>query len=363
MVLIAKDFSSGANLLDPHKLARLLAGTAVVWESESSWVDKELEVLLPPDFRCWNGMVRVYQPRVRLDIRDDARRHRYFSGAEIQTAGPTAVEEALVRGIVRRARPIAFTEVTTIDDVEDKQRDARLLELRTAAKGSTEWTEFLEKEVDRLEVEVKSQRQAAVHVDELQNQIEDLNGELARLRYQHDQAISRAQEAESIKTALAGRASLFDTLQKFPDSVAEVVDLIALAYPNRIVFTEKGRASAKAATLNDPNLAFECLRAMALTLYDLHFGESLPLREICQKFRNLTGFELAVGESETTKANKKLAAMRKDLYNGESIDISPHVRHGNTPGRLLRVHYCAYPKKKLLVVGHCGDHLDTVRTN
>ena len=87
------------------------------------------------------------------------------------------------------------------------------------------------------------------------------------------------------------------------------------------------------------------------------------MREICQKFRNTTGFELAVGESETTKGNKKLAAMRKDVYNGEHIDISPHVRHGNAPGKLLRVHYYAHQKQKLLIVGHCGDHLDTVRTN
>ena len=55
--------------------------------------------------------------------------------------------------------------------------------------------------------------------------------------------------------------------------------------------------------------------------------------------------------------------MRKDFYKGQEIDVSPHVKHGTTPGNILRVHYYADLQDKVLVVGHCGDHLDTVRTN
>jgi hypothetical protein len=102
---------------------------------------------------------------------------------------------------------------------------------------------------------------------------------------------------------------------------------------------------------------------MATLLYDLHFQQQLPFREVAQKFRDSTGFELAVGESQTTKKHKKLGAMRKDFYKGEEIDISPHVKHGTSPGSILRVHYFVHQKEKLLVIGHCGDHLDTVRTN
>lgn len=55
LVLVAKDFASGSALIDSKRLASLLAGAAVVWESESSWMDKELEQLLGRDFSCWNG--------------------------------------------------------------------------------------------------------------------------------------------------------------------------------------------------------------------------------------------------------------------------------------------------------------------
>jgi hypothetical protein len=308
-------------------------------------------------------MVRVYQPRVRLNTPDDSRRHRYFTRDEIQSLGPAATEEALVRGIVRRARPVAFSEVTSVDDVEDKERDAHLSEMKTAAKGSKDWTELLEKEVERLEAEVKRQRQEMSRITDLEGQLEDLQDEAAKLEFQRDQALSRSQEAESVRSALAGRAALIDNLDKLPDSLLDVMEMIEQAYPNRIVFTEKARESAKKVSLRNINVAFKCLRAMATTLHDLHFQEKLPLRDACRRFRDSTGFELAVGESERTSASKKLAAQRKDIYKGKQIDISPHVKHGNAPGNILRVHYHAHPGDKVLVVGHCGDHLDTVRTN
>lgn len=363
LVLIAKDFATGANLVDPDRLGKLLAGAAVVWESESSWVDKELEALLDRSFSCWNGMVRVYQPRLRLNVPEDCRRHRYFSGNDVRMLGQSATEEALVRGVVRRARPVAFSDVTTIEDVEDKQRDARLADLKSATKGSQEWADLLEKELERLETEVKEHKEEAERIPELEDQIDDLRDDMKRVQFQMENANARAQEAEAVKASLAVRAAVFDKLDRFPESVRDVVDLIGKVYSDRIVFTEKAKESARSATLKDCNVAFECLRAMALTLHDLHFRDGLALREICERFRNSTGFELAIGESETTKANKKLAAMRKDVYNGERIEIGPHVKHGTAPGRILRVHYCAHPRHKLIIVGHCGDHLDTSRSN
>ena len=106
LVLIAREFATGTSLLEPAKLARLLAGAAVVWESESSAVDKELEVLLEPGFRCWNGMVRVYQPRLRLAVPDDSRRHRYFTRGEIQSLGAAAVPEEAAGRLLRLHAPV-----------------------------------------------------------------------------------------------------------------------------------------------------------------------------------------------------------------------------------------------------------------
>jgi len=102
---------------------------------------------------------------------------------------------------------------------------------------------------------------------------------------------------------LAAQASLLRNLDHLPDSMLEVVNLTGKIYSDRIMFTEKALESAKHATLRNLNIAWKCLRSMATILYDLHFQHVIPFRDIAQRFRDSTGFELAVGESETTKRN------------------------------------------------------------
>jgi len=364
LVLVAKDFATGEALVDPRRLARLLAGAAVVWESESSWVDKELEQLLGRAFSCWNGMVRAYQPKVNLDSPQDARRHRYFDKGHIETLGVAKVEELLVGGIVRRSRSADLAGIATIEDIHAKQAQTKFAEeLKKAVRGSQEWTSLLEQENERLTASQKEKDEEIALLHEYGEDADELRDEVARLKYEHEQAVGRAQEAESVRAALAAQASLLRNLDHLPDSMLEIVGLIGKIYPDRIIFTEKALESAKGATLRNLNVAWKCLRSMATTLYDLHFQQVIPFRDIAQRFRDSTGFELAVGESETTKKNKKLSAMRKDFYKDEEIDVGAHAKHGTSPGNTLRVHYHAHPKEKLLIVGHCGDHLDTVRTN
>jgi len=364
LVLLAKDFATGNSLIDPRRLTRLLAGAAVVWESESSWIDKELEQRLGKTFSCWNGMVRAYQPRVNIKSPSDARRHRYFDKHDIETLGVAKVEELLVRGIVRRSRSIGFSGITTIEDVHAKQAQTRFAdELKRAARGSQEWTTLLEQEVERMTAMVKAKDEEIVFLQEYGEDADELRNEVARLRFEHGQALARAQEAESVRSALAAQTSLLRNLDRLPSSVPEVLELIEKIYPDRIAFTDRARESAKNATLRNPDIAWRCLRSMSTVLYELHFQQKLPFRDVIQRFRDSTGFELTIGESETTRKHKKLGPLRKTLYKGEAIDVSPHVKHGTSPGNILRVHYYAHPQEKLLVVGHCGDHLDTVRTN
>lgn len=368
LVLVAKDFSTGNTLLDPRRLARLLAGAAVVWESESSWVDKELEQKLGREFSCWNGMVRVYKPHVNLKSASGARRHRYFDKEDILSIGVSKVEELLVRGIVRRSRMAGSHGIATLEDVQGKLAETRFAEeLKRAKRGSQEWTELLEQEVERLTAINKEYNEKMEVFEEIAGdadaQRDELQGQVARSKFLYQQAEARAIEAESARASLEGQVSLWKNLEELPDSVTGVLELIEKAYPNRIVFTERAKESAREAKLKNINIAWKCLRAMATNLYDLHFQDKLPMRELAKRFQDLTGFELAVGESETTKKQKRLSALRTDTYNGREIDISPHIRYGRSPGNMLRVHYYAHPKDKVIIVGHCGDHLDTVRTN
>lgn len=366
IVYVAKDFVEGTYLANPYSLARVLAGAAATYMAESSWVDKELEVLLPQGFRCWNGMVRVFQPNVNFQRESDARRHRYFRREEIKTLGPDTIEELLVRGIVRRSVGPRFWGVTTIEEIEQRRREAHLSTLRQAAEGhkdSRAWAELFQQDNDRLNGELKQKDEEIKYWQGVAEQVDDLEDETNRTKYELKQAREDVIRLEGLNAALATRASLLDELRKLPNSLADVVALVEKLHPDRIYFTERAKRSAALASLGNFNVAWDCLKAMATVLHDLHFQQKLQLREIASQFRNRTGFELAVGESETTRSNKKLAAQRKDTYKGEIVDISVHVKHGNSAGNILRVHYYAHPGERRLIIGHCGDHLDTVKTN
>jgi hypothetical protein len=366
IVYIAKDFFEGTYLVDPYSLSKVLAGTASVYMAESSWADKEIESLVPQGFRCWNGMVRVYQPDLNFASDADARRHRYFRKEEIESIGHKGVEELLVRGIVRRSSAPTFVGVTTLEDVVQRKQAAHIQQLRQnveSKKDAEAWSKLLEQDNERLGTEIKRKEEELKYWQSNAELVDTLEDEVGRLKFELARAVERAQKSDSIASALAVRATVIHDLQALPNSVPEVVDLIQKLFPDRIFFTDRAKKSAKESSLNNFRIAWECLRAMATVLHDLHFQKKLQLREIASQFKNSTGFELAVGESETTKANKKLAGQRKDIYKGQVIDISTHVKHGTSAGNMLRVHYWPYGNEQKLIIGHCGDHLDTVKTN
>ncbi len=100
---------------------------------------------------------------------------------------------------------------------------------------------------------------------------------------------------------------------------------------------------------------------MATELHDLLMQE-LPAQQVAETFKNRAKFELTWTESKETKRDNKLMAKRRLVYEGREMDITPHVKWGNTAPRLLRVHFYVDRDHKRIVIGHCGDHLDTYGT-
>jgi hypothetical protein len=54
-------------------------------------------------------------------------------------------------------------------------------------------------------------------------------------------------------------------------------------------------------------------------------------------------------------------ALRQDTWKGQEIDITPHVK-AEKRGKFFRVYYFTDQSQKVIVVGSCGDHLDTSGT-
>lgn len=60
-----------------------------------------------------------------------------------------------------------------------------------------------------------------------------------------------------------------------------------------------------------------------------------------------------------------LMRQRIDKYNGQEIDIEPHVKNGSQESdpKFVRIHFAYDPNvADKIIVGHCGKHLDNYST-
>lgn len=359
IILVSRDFASGEPLLDARQLARLLAGSATVYLSDSSSLDKELEWCLGRRFSCWNGMVRVYQPELRFDHPAAPKRQRYFSGREICKLGEQAVTEMLVHGIARRAHRRPFGVVSSIVDVATFEREQRMLALKAAAadRSNEEWTQLLEHTNVELEATVKTQEQ---QISQLREDVADRDDRLARLETGKKVLAARAAEAERVSRTLRQRAETVSALAELPDSLKAVTDLIARIHPERIAFTERAVHSAEDCRFDRIDDAWRCFWAMATTLHSMFFSDGDKPPNIEKAFLNDSGFFLAMTEGELTKNDRKLMRLREDTFQGLKIDITPHVKLDKDT---TRAYFCPvrHGATQLIVVGFIG-HLRTAGT-
>jgi len=372
LVVIARERDSDLLKINPTHLARLLAGNACVLAATSTEVDRELEYILPRGFRWSNGMVRVFQPGVRFDREADARRHRFFRREDIDSLTAEVVEGMIVRGVARRSRTWAVDGVGSIEDTLAKQREIRLQDLRQSASDAS-----LEQRVklqdDLIEAVDEENRSLSGQIDVLKKELEEvgadraeLESSISTLEYERDYHKGAALEAEQRARQLSDQRAILSHLRKLPETVPEIIEVIERIWADRIVFTERAKVSAQKASINkarsEISQVWECLWAMATDLHDILFQSESNKGNIPQEFRARTGFELTFTEGKQTKQDKKFMRLRQDLFRGREVDITAHVKYGNTPPRCLRVHFCPLHEEKIIVVGHCGDHLDTYGT-
>ena len=186
-------------------------------------------------------------------------------------------------------------------------------------------------------------------------------------RQEYELELARASAAEARAQVRAQKSALQAVLglTTWPETAHDVAALAIKVSGERLVFTNEALRSlqkSEFAICDDAaSVIWRCLRAMATDLYEL-LMEDLPAQQVADTFKNRTKFDLTWTESKETKRDNRLMAKRRVMYEGLELDITPHVKWGNTPPRLLRVHFCVDRDRKRLIIGHCGDHLDTYGT-
>jgi uncharacterized protein YoxC len=233
-----------------------------------------------------------------------------------------------------------------------------MAELKAAesSEGQEEWVRLLEEDNTELH---DQNRKKDEQIKSLQTEIADTKDSLSRLDYEKRSLRQRVADAERAAAALQAQANVALALEKLPQNMREVVDVLAKLYPEQIAFTEQALRTADVCTFSRVGDAWACLRAMATTLHGLFFGDE-ETGNLEQHFYEASGFQLSMTEGEMTKNDNKLMRLRSDSYNGTEIDITPHIRFDKDT---TRAYFCPYRSgdTRLIVVGYIG-HLNTAGT-
>ncbi|MCB0826226.1 MAG: hypothetical protein KDC26_08545 [Armatimonadetes bacterium] len=366
IVWVARERTHLDPLVVPQGLSKKIAGAAAIIVSQDGEAESALIEALPFRFRALDGMVRIYQPGVRFDDDRDSGRHRYYSKNQIDELGASQVAVEIIRALTRRMDLGRHDAVFTLEDVQDRHRRNRLRQLRESLAPGTD-TELIELfEADNKRLEEK--------IDELQKENEQLEFdlELAREGKQHadnQEAIATEARVEAEKQLGQAKKALeaIDHFRKLPVTVQECVELIAELHPQRIVFTKRAMRTAKNAEFNDVRSdigdVWSLLWSLATDLHDLSFNQSLERRQLEQEFRAKSGCDISFTESDTTRSNPKLMAQRQFNYKGRELSMEPHAKLDRSDrNRFLRVHFAVDKESGLIVVNHCGDHLENAAT-
>ena len=350
---------TGRPILGAEELAHALAGAAAVFELHPG-ADAEIESLLPPDYRCGSGMVRVYMP-VPFDGLGRARDHRFFHARDVTSTGPAEAAGQIIRGCARRCPFRLRAGVRTIDDVRleatryetrDREADRSVGDRLTLAERKFEAV---------LDDERTRTRAALEQVEALRRSLRDVTARPAAAV-----PSGKSQEAD-VPAGYPPYDALFAAVSRQglgTRTLLEAIDTVGELFPDRVVFTGEARRSAETAGFNTlktaKSKATKMLWHLATTMHDLVFAENSG--DLERAFADRTGIEFSRAERRQTNRLKEAQAARSIVFEGRPFDITPHLKEGSDPKTGLRIHFAFDHDKSRIVVGHCGDHLVTSGT-
>ncbi|MBN2686017.1 MAG: hypothetical protein JXR40_12110 [Pontiellaceae bacterium] len=355
---------SGVPLVDAGLIQKLLGGVANVYVLLNQDVAEEFDYYMGDRYRCNGGMIRIYLPSIDIKNESDQWRHRFFLPRDIIDFGADEVTGMIVRMLCRYTPRKRGQSIYAIDELIAVERTLRLNELRAHIsaqpdESQSELIELYENELQSLETKIED---LEGENEALQYAGMEKDDDLRRLEREKDGAVAREQQAYAQTSDLVKKQTNLDIIRNLPTTLEDVLRSVGGLFPESLLIaTPAIRSSREYKGFTDISLAWSCLWSIATQLHKLYCNESSL--DIERRFREISGFELALNEGRLTNRNKKLTQLRKINIGDKEFDITPHVKAGgNKEPKCLRVYYAWEQESQKLVIGHCGAHLDNATT-
>jgi len=347
--LIVFNGDSRNQICEAEKLARELTGkcqVAVIATNEE--LAEEVRHFLPEEYWVREDRMRVYFPfSTRFNL---PTRHRYYN---VHSPEYGEDRQGIIDGLLRRHSLMETGAVETVDDVKRLITRNNLLKLKESVpEHQKELAEFfkLHEEIEKQRDQYKHEAESyAAEVDQREAEVSAERAEVSRLKY--DCAAYLNQIAE-LSQSCVDTANLLPGL---PSTLTEVAHAAKRFFP-RLIITERAVAAAeKYPECKSVSEAWEMLRHMNNTLFQLKFVDGG--KELERSFKDKTGYELGMSEGRNTKRDKDLMDLRRFEYKGKEYDITPHLKHHNNEPKSVRIYFDFDEDSKKIIVGHIGKHI------
>ena len=340
-------------LIDPQKLADHVTANALVYYSDSLDFTREMNYLGNNNYLCSGGAIRVYFPRIDTGDAGDPRRHRFLAARFIEEHGEEKIIDILRRAL---AQDVHFYEsLFRVDDcrvlIEDDLRKAKIAQIKTQSQGEVRAAEEL------IEEAAEERKEAERKIRKLRDENDQLKAELHNFKVRVEMLKERSEKYSELEAATQGVRGI----AAYPNTPQAIAKYFETVHPDRIVFTERAYRSMDECSTKSEVL-WEAFYHIAVDLYDrLKRNPATAFSD----FKADTGWDCSRGEGAQTHADSKFMRQRIDKYNGQEIDIEPHVKNGiqeNDP-KFVRIHFAYDPNvTDKIIIGHCGKHLDNYST-
>lgn len=341
LVLLSPYAGGESNQIDPEKLARHLAGVAVVVNVDDPELTWDFAEEVGRQLSCFNGAARIYWPG--FTKASDPRSHRLFLGSWIDQVGPTIAARTIERAIfaVATFRYVPDHRITDlIRRVEAAERQRVLSEKRKA--GDDFLVEY-ERDLARL--------------DEAERIIEELKAENANLK---------ANQHVFLASSVAGTDELTETGEPEELSFSSVAEAVQAAIKRckNVELLETVNAAAEASPFQRPYDVFKALTDLdeIVDAWIKNRDDKGSGGDLLKHLRERGwGKRSSMHISDTTRA--KFRANYEFEYQGKKQLFEPHITIGaGDPNSCASIHFIFDQERLKMVVGHVGKHLPNTKT-
>lgn len=338
-------------LIDPVVLANAVCGNAVVYFSKDYGFTNEMSYIGPEEYVCYGGAIRVYQPDIKAVGKEDSYRHRFLPASSISSEGAEHILLMLRRALVQNVHFYdTFFRVAECRKKKDEtNRRQRLAEIQEQHRKVID--EIKDQQLDEAVEEEQKRLEAEEREAELQIEIDTYKQNIYNLSAQVESFRSAASKCRELESALTSRLEI----RTVPLTQADVVIYFRTIFGDRIGFAEEAMKSLKGCTIPIADL-WSVLYALSTVMNTLIVSDNIdPYKE----FQRQTGIACSRGEGRMTRKDKVLMRQFVVQYNGEEIDIEPHITF---PKFSQSVHFGYSYVASKIVIGHCGEHLKIYTT-